>query len=59
MSKEIKALNVNHTCDIVSLPPHKKPIGSKWVYKVKLKADGHLNVVRLDWLQKGSTKNTE
>lgn len=28
--------------ELVDLPPGKKSIGSKWVYKVKLKSDGSL-----------------
>lgn len=29
-----------HAWDIVELPKGKKLVGSKWVYKVKLKVDG-------------------
>jgi len=39
---EIKALERNHTWSIVDLPARKKPIGCKWVYKVKRKADGSI-----------------
>ncbi|XP_074288117.1 uncharacterized protein LOC141613279 [Silene latifolia] len=42
MAAEIKALEDNGTWKIVSLPSGKRPIGCKWVYKVKLKADGTL-----------------
>lgn len=35
-------MHSNHTWDLVDLPPGKKPIGSKWVYKVKLKSNGSL-----------------
>jgi hypothetical protein len=31
---------VNNTWILTSLPPGKKAIGCKWVYKVKLKSDG-------------------
>ena len=40
--KEIKALSDNHTWDVVTLPHNKKPIGNRWVYKVKLRSDGTL-----------------
>ncbi|BFG21230.1 hypothetical protein CerSpe_075040 [Prunus speciosa] len=40
MKSEIDALQTNGTWSLVPLPPHKRPIGCKWVYKVKLKADG-------------------
>lgn len=42
MNTELNALEANHTWDLVPLPPTKKPIGSKWVYKGKLKANGEL-----------------
>lgn len=35
--KEISALTENKTWDIVSLPHGKKPIGCKWVYRIKRK----------------------
>ncbi|XP_019455050.1 PREDICTED: uncharacterized protein LOC109356169 [Lupinus angustifolius] len=40
MKHELQALQDNNTWTIVSLPPDKSPIGSKWVYKLKFKADG-------------------
>jgi hypothetical protein len=43
MEAELQALEANHTWDIVSCPPHVKPISSKWVYTVKLKSDGSLD----------------
>lgn len=39
MTKEIEALELNHTWNLVPLPPGKKLIGSNWVQKVKLKAN--------------------
>lgn len=43
MEAELNALTANHTWDIISCPSHVKPIGSKWVYTVKLKSDGSLD----------------
>ena len=43
METELQALAENHTWDVVSLPPNVKPIGSKWVYSMKLKSDGSLD----------------
>lgn len=40
MQDELKALEQNHTWDLTTLPEGKRPIGSRWVYKVKLNADG-------------------
>lgn len=42
MQKELQALESNHTWNLVPLPPGKKAIGCKWVYKVKLKSDDSL-----------------
>ncbi|XP_075096120.1 uncharacterized protein LOC142174226 [Nicotiana tabacum] len=40
MRKEFAALEANKTLDIVELLKGKKPIGYKWVYKIKCRADG-------------------
>uniref|UniRef100_A0A2N9EQ05 Reverse transcriptase Ty1/copia-type domain-containing protein n=1 Tax=Fagus sylvatica TaxID=28930 RepID=A0A2N9EQ05_FAGSY len=40
MTAELAALESNHTWSLTSLPPGKQSIGCKWVYKIKLKADG-------------------
>ncbi|XP_059294797.1 uncharacterized mitochondrial protein AtMg00810-like [Lycium ferocissimum] len=40
MRKEFEALENNKTWSLVQLPKGKKPIGCKWVYKIKYKADG-------------------
>lgn len=40
MNLELEALEENETWDIVPLPPSKKAIGCKWLYKTKHKPDG-------------------
>ena len=40
MRKEIQALEENGTWTLVDLPPGKKAIGNKWVYKIKYHSDG-------------------
>lgn len=42
MQVELSALDQNNTWDLVELPPGKKTIGSKWVYKIKLRSNGSL-----------------
>lgn len=42
MQKEIEALEANRTWDVTDLPPGKKAISCKWVYKLKFNADGTL-----------------
>jgi len=39
MTAEITALEENHTWSTVPLPPGQQPIGCKWVFKIKYKAD--------------------
>ena len=39
MKEEMWALDANETWDLVDPPRHCKPIGCKWVYKVKYNAD--------------------
>ena len=43
MQAELQALEENHTWDIVVCPPTVKPIGSKWVFSVKLRSNGSLD----------------
>ena len=56
MNKEIHALIKNNTWDIVDLPPGKKAIGCKWVYKVKLKPDGTLERCKARLVAQGYTQ---
>lgn len=32
----------NHTWELVDLPPGCKPLGSKWIFKMKMKPDGSI-----------------
>ena len=49
MAAEIAALEANNTWTLTSLPPNKKTIGCKWVYKVKYKSDGSVERYK-SWL---------
>ncbi|GJU86077.1 ribonuclease H-like domain-containing protein [Tanacetum coccineum] len=42
MNNEMEALNRNKTWIITDLPPNRKAIGCKWVYKIKYKSNGCL-----------------
>ncbi|GAU31202.1 hypothetical protein TSUD_210590 [Trifolium subterraneum] len=53
MNDELDALAKTGTWKIVDLPPLIKPIGSKWVYKVKYKADGSIERHKARLVAKG------
>lgn len=53
MQKEMKALEDNDTWEITTLPPGKKAITSKWVYKVKFKPDGTVDRYKARLVAKG------
>ncbi|GKD52014.1 putative RNA-directed DNA polymerase, partial [Tanacetum coccineum] len=42
MNSEIKALNRNNTWTITELPKGRKPIGHKWIWKIKYKSTGEI-----------------
>ncbi|KAL0412223.1 UNVERIFIED_CONTAM: Retrovirus-related Pol polyprotein from transposon RE1 [Sesamum latifolium] len=53
MNDELTALERNQTWEIVDLPKGTKAIGSKWVYKVKLKPDGSIDRYKARLVAKG------
>ncbi|KAL0313533.1 UNVERIFIED_CONTAM: Retrovirus-related Pol polyprotein from transposon RE1 [Sesamum radiatum] len=53
MNKELEALEANETCVLTSLPPGKKTIGSRWVYKLKLNPDGSIERYKARLVAKG------
>jgi len=57
MEKEIDALMLNNTWEYVDLPPGKRAISNKWVYKVKLKLDGSLERLKARLVIRGFTQN--
>ena len=56
MVAKITALEANNTWSLTSLLAHKKPIGRKWVYKIKHKADGSIVRYKARLVAKGFTQ---
>ncbi|CAL8991331.1 unnamed protein product [Prunus brigantina] len=50
------ALEQNHTWTLTSLPPGKRAIGSRWVYKIKHKSDGSVERYKARLVAKGYTQ---
>lgn len=55
--EEIKALEKNGTWVICNLPPGKKPVGCKWIFTVKHKANGSIERLKARLVAKGFTQS--
>ncbi|KAL0344878.1 UNVERIFIED_CONTAM: Retrovirus-related Pol polyprotein from transposon RE1 [Sesamum radiatum] len=53
MNDELSALDKNETWELVPLPPGKRAIGSKWVFKLKLNPDGSVQRYKARLVAKG------
>jgi hypothetical protein len=56
MLVKFTAFEANDTWIVIDLPARKQPIGCKWVYKVKLKADGSIERYKARLVAKGYTQ---
>ena len=56
MAREISALEENHTWEYAVLPPGKRALGSKWVYKIKYHADGTIERYKARLVVLGNTQ---
>lgn len=53
MQQELEALNTQNTWTFATLPANRKAVGCKWVFKVKLKADGTIERRKMRLVAKG------
>lgn len=56
MEKELQALDTNSTWDIVSLPPGKKVIPCKSVYKIKQRFDSSIERYEARFVIRGESQ---
>ncbi|RVX16933.1 Retrovirus-related Pol polyprotein from transposon RE1 [Vitis vinifera] len=56
MNEEMKSLQKNETWELVECPPRKKPVGCRWIYTVKYKADGSIERFKVRLVAKGYTQ---
>lgn len=55
MRKEYKSLLINDTWSLVELPRGRKTIKNRWIYKLKLVADGSVSRFKARLVAKGFT----
>ncbi|KAK9942775.1 hypothetical protein M0R45_008423 [Rubus argutus] len=53
INAEVDSILQNHTWELVDLPPGNKPLGYKWIFKRKMKADGSIDKYKARLVAKG------
>ena len=56
MEAEMKSLQANRVWELMELPPNRKVIGSKWIFKRKMNADGTLERYKARLVAQGCTQ---
>ena len=53
IKSKVDSILQNHTWELVDLPPGCKPLGSKWIFKRKMKADRSIDKYKVRLVIKG------
>jgi hypothetical protein len=56
MEEELKSISSNKVWDLVGIPDGVKPVGCKWVYKVKSDSKGNVDKFKARLVAKGYTQ---
>lgn len=56
MNEEMKSLQKNKAWELVDLPSRKKPVGCRWIYTIKYKADRTIERFKARLVAKGCTQ---
>ena len=56
ISDEVESILQNHTWELVDLPLGSKPLGYKWIFKKKMKADASIDKYKARLVVKGYNK---
>jgi len=56
MDEELSTLQLNQTWTLTLLPDGQKPIGCKWVYKIKYNSDGSVDKYKVRLVAKGTLR---
>lgn len=56
MAEELQTLEKSHSWDYIVLPPIKKPIRCKWIYKIKTYSDGSIEWYKARLVAKGYSR---
>ena len=53
IKEELRSLEVFSTFEVVDLPPGKRPVGCKYVFKIKYKPDGSIDKYKVRLVAQG------
>ena len=56
MEEEMKSMKINQVWELVDPPKGRKPIGNKWILKIKCKLDGTIVRHKARLVAKGYTQ---